>query len=104
MSFKPYVLAAIFLCTPAFAQWSPQVYNSEYQSCIQSCDKNNPTAHEKCVSYCRCVMDTMQTQYPDHDQIDRDFRARIPATMTAVQGIANTCNRRSFGGNARPIK
>jgi hypothetical protein len=49
-------------------------------------------------------MDSLQTKFPDHGQINRDFSAKVPATMTAVQGIANTCNSKTFGGNARQIQ
>jgi len=104
MSLKRYALAAIFLCSPAFAQWPAQEYKAEYDSCVPSCDKNNPTRHDKCVSYCHCVMDSLQSKFPDHRQIERDFTAKVPATITEVQGVANTCNRRTFGGDARPLK
>ena len=104
MTLKRYALAAIFLCTPAFAQWAPQEYSAEYDACVPACDNNNPTSHDKCASYCHCVMDAMQSKFPDHAQINRDFSAKVPATMTEVQGVANACNRKFFGGDARQVK
>jgi len=104
MTFKRYALLAIFLATPAYAQWAPQVYQAEYAACVPPCDKNNPTSHDKCVQYCTCVMDSLQTRFPDHAQINNDYANKVPASMTAIQTIANTCNQKFFGAPARQVK
>jgi hypothetical protein len=104
MTFTRYALAAIFFCTPALAQWAPQDKTAEYEACVPACDNNNPSAHDKCESYCHCVMDTMEQQFPDHAKINDDFQNKVPATMTAVQNVANTCNRQFFGGDARKVQ
>jgi hypothetical protein len=104
MTFKRYALAMILFCTPAAADWQKADYNAEYEACVPACDKNNPTSHDNCQNYCHCVMDMLQTQFPDHEQINKDFEAKLPATMTAVQNIANTCNRKFFGGDAKKVQ
>jgi len=104
MAFKRYALLAIFLATPVYAQWAAETYNAEYESCLPACDKNNPTSHDKCVSYCRCSMDSAQTQFPDHEQMARDYANKVPETMATLQTSANTCNQKYFGNPARQIK
>ena len=104
MTFKRYALLAFLLATPAYAQWEPQVYNGEYQACVPPCDKNNPTGHDKCEAYCHCVMDSLQTKFPDHAQINNDYANKVQSSMAAIQTIANSCNQRTFGGNARPVQ
>jgi hypothetical protein len=105
MTIKRFALAAILFCTPALAQqWAPAEYNSEYEACVPACDKNNPTAHSGCQNYCHCVMDMLQSQFPNHAQINADFEAKKPETMSSVQNIANTCNRKFFGGDARKVQ
>ena len=99
MFLKRYTLAAVLIATPVHAQWEPQAYKADYEGCVPACDKNNTGAHDKCVGYCRCVMDSLQTQFPDHAQMQKDYGAKLPAAMTAVQNIANTCNRRFFGSD-----
>ena len=104
MTFKRYALLAVLLATPAYAQWEPQVYTQEYEACVPPCDTNNASSHDKCVSYCHCVMDSLQTQFPNHDQINADYANKVPATMTAIQDIANACNQKFFGAPARPVQ
>ena len=105
MTLKRYALAAIvFLAMPAYAQWAPEVYKSEFEACVPPCDKNNPTSHDKCTGYCSCVMDALQTQFPDHDKINSDYENKVPASMAAIQTIANTCNQKYFGAPARQVK
>lgn len=104
MTFKRYALLAVLLATPAYADWAPDVYNSEYAACVPPCDTNNPASHDKCVSYCHCVMDSLQTQFPDHEQINSDYANKVPASMAAIQTIANTCNQKFFGAPAREVK
>jgi hypothetical protein len=104
MTFKRYALFSFLLATPAYAQWDQQVYNAEYEACVPPCDTNNPSGHDKCVSYCHCVMDSLQTQFPNHDQINSDYANKVPASMAAIQTIANTCNQKFFGAPAREVK
>jgi hypothetical protein len=51
-----------------------------------------------------CVMDSLQTQFPNHDQINTDYANTLPTTMTAIQNIANTCNQKFFSAPARPVQ
>jgi hypothetical protein len=104
MTFKRYALLAVLLATPAYADWAPDVYNAEYDACVPPCDNNNPASHDKCVSYCHCVMDSLQSQFPDHEQINSDYANKVPASMAAIQTIANTCNQKFFGAPAREVK
>jgi hypothetical protein len=100
MIFKQYgLVVAVFLAMPAYAQWTPELYKSEYESCVPECDKNNPAAHDKCVSYCRCVTDSMQSTFPDHGRMLSDFEKKVPASFAALQGMANACNHKSFGAD-----
>lgn len=104
MTFWRYALAAIFLAMPAYADWSPQEYTAEFNACVPACLKNNSSSQDKCESYCHCVMDSLQSQFPDHAQLNRDYANKVPASMTALQTSADTCNRKFFGGNARDVK
>ena len=104
MTFKRYAVLVFLLATPAYAQWEPQVYNSEYEACVPPCGTSNPTGHDKCEAYCHCVMDSLQTKFPDHAQINNDYANKVEASMAAIQSIANACNQRTFGGDARPVK
>jgi hypothetical protein len=104
MIVKRYALLALLLATPAYAQWEPQVYAAEYEACVPPCDTNNPSNHDKCVDYCHCVMDALQAKFPNHTQINSDYANKVEASMTAIQTIANSCNQRTFGGNARPVQ
>ena len=104
MTFRRYALAVMVFAAPAHAQWAPQAATSEYEACVPSCDKNNPTGHDKCVAYCHCVIDAMQTRFPDHAQINSDYANKVEASMTAIQTIANTCNQKFFGAPARQVK
>ena len=109
MTFKRYaqlvLFLAPFLAAPAYAQWAPQVYTTEYEACVPPCDKNNPTSHGQCVSYCHCVMDAMQSQFPDHDALERAAtQEKRPDSIASLQKIANTCNQKAFGAPARPLE
>jgi hypothetical protein len=86
------------------AGWAPRIYTVEYEACVPPCDHNNPTGHDKCVAYCHCVMDGLQAKFPDHAQLNSGYANKVEATLTAMQTIANACNQRTFGGNARPVQ
>jgi hypothetical protein len=106
MLFKRYAVMAIFLATtPAYAEWPPQAYSQEYDACVPACDKNNPSAHDKCTAYCHCVMDEMQTQFPDHAQLVRELtQEKRPDRMATTQMIANTCNQKIWGVPAKKLE
>ncbi len=104
MTFHRYVLAAILLSTPASAEWTAQRYSSEVADCTAACDKNNPTRHDKCVAGCRCIMDAARTQFPDHDQLQREVvEQKLPNRVATFQMIVDTCNRQQFGGPAKKL-
>lgn len=100
-----YALLALFLAAPAYAQWAPQVYTTEFEACVPPCDQNNPTSHDKCTAYCHCVMDQMQSQFPDHDALEREAtQEKRPDRIASLQTIANACNQKSFGAPAKKLE
>jgi len=109
MTFKRYaqpaLFLALFLAAPAYAQWAPQVYSTEYEACVPPCDQNNPSSHDKCTAYCKCVMDQMQSQFPDHDALEREAtQEKRPDRIASLQTIANGCNQKSFGAPAKKLE
>jgi hypothetical protein len=106
MIFRYCAVAALLLVlgTPALAQWTPQDYSAEYNDCVPACDKNNANVHAMCEQYCRCVIDAAQSAFPDHAQLNADYSQRLPATLKAMQELANGCNQKVFGGPARQLK
>jgi hypothetical protein len=106
MPLKRYALIMLFLATPVHAQWAPQTYSAEYDACVPPCDKNNPTDHEKCAATCKCVMDNLQTQFPDHNQFVREtMQEKLPNRLATLRMITDTCNQKSWGNPApRPIE
>jgi len=104
---KPFASALIvlFLAAPTRAEWTKKNYATEYGQCTPACYKNNPKAHDKCDNYCHCVTGDMQTQFPDHDQFVREVVAqRRTDYLTALQKIANNCNRHIWGTSVRRLK
>jgi len=104
MTFKRCALAAILLATPAHAQWPSNEYTGENETCVANCDKGNPGAHAKCAATCRCVMDSLQTQFPNYAQIEGAYQQKDTAAMAAIQKTSNSCNQKFFGADARTIK
>ncbi len=99
-----YALAAILLSPPAYAEWTAQQYSKEVTDCAAACDKNNPTRHDTCVAGCRCVMNAAKTQFPDHDQLQREVvEQKLPNRVATFQMIVDTCNRQTFGGPAKKL-
>jgi len=99
------LVLALFLTAPAYAQWAPQVYTTEFEACVPPCDSNNPTSHDKCVAYCHCVMDAMQSQFPDHDALEREAtQEKRSDRIASLQAIANTCNQQAFGAPAKKLE
>ncbi len=104
MTFHRYVLAAILLSTPAYAAWTQQQYSSENAACVAACDKNNPTAHDKCVAGCRCIWDAAQTQFPDYQKLQLEVaQQKLPDRVATFQMIVDTCNRQTFGAPAKKL-
>jgi len=104
MSLKRYAVMAILLATPAHAAWTPQQYSAEYQACIPPCEKNT-NDHANCENYCHCVMDGLQTEFPNHDQLVRDvIQQKLPNSVAAMQRIVDACNGKFFGGPAKKLQ
>jgi hypothetical protein len=66
------LLAILLLVTPVHAEWAREAYDNEHNDCVKACDKNNPSEHGKCVSYCDCAIGDIQTQFPDHELMVRE--------------------------------
>ena len=105
MPFKHYALIAILLATPVHARWVPETYSQEHNDCVKACDKNNPSDHGKCVSYCDCAIGDMQAQFPDHGQMVREVtQQKLPSRVATLQTIANACNQKVFGKPAKKLE
>ena len=51
------------------------------------------------------VMDQMQTQFPDHDALEREAtQEKRPDRIASLQMIANTCNQKAFGAPAKKLE
>ena len=99
-----YTLLAMLLAGSAQAEWAKQVYSAEYESCLPPCDKNSPKEHDKCVSYCTCVTDSMQAQFADHDRLAREaFQKKMPERIARLQRIVNSCNHKFWRTAARKL-
>ena len=99
------ILLAILLLSPVHAEWARKDYASEYENCVPPCQKNNPRDQDKCLGYCRCVTDDMQTQFADHDLLMREvLEQKLPDRIAGLQKIANTCNKQVWGNPARKLK
>ena len=100
-----YVLLPIFLAGPAHAEWTQRDYASEYDGCLSHCDKNNPHDHAKCIAYCRCVTDGVQSGFASHDQLAREvIEQKLPDRIAILQKLANRCNQQIWGNPARKLK
>ena len=98
-------LLTVCLIVPVQAEWAKKDYASEYDQCTPACYKNNPKAHDKCDSYCRCVTDDMQTQFSDHDQMIRDVvQDKNADRIASLQKIASGCNQQIWGNPAKKLK
>ena len=98
-------LAAILLAGCAQAKWAKRDYSAEYDACLPSCEQNHPKEHDKCVSYCTCVTNAMQTQFSDHDQMTREvIRQRTHDQIASLQKIANSCNLKQWGSASHRLK
>jgi hypothetical protein len=98
-------LLALLLAAPAGAEWTKKTYATDYDQCTPACYKNNPKAHDKCDNYCHCVTNDIQTRFPDHDQFVREVvEQKKMDHLTALQKIANGCNRQIWGSPARKLK
>jgi len=100
-----FLLLPIWLAGPAQAGWTQKDYASEYDGCLSGCDKNNPQEHEKCVKYCRCLTEGMQTQFPNHDELVRQpAHGKLPERVAGLQRLADHCNHQIWGNPARKLK
>ena len=99
------MLLPILLAGPAQAGWAQKDYISEYDGCLPSCDKTNPQEHDRCVSYCRCVIDGMQAQFGDHDQLMREVtEQKLADRIARLQKLTNSCNQQLWRNPARKLK
>jgi len=100
-----YALLALLAANPVHAEWARQEYASEYESCLPSCDKNNPREHHQCVSYCRCVTDRMQAEFSSHQQLVREVtQQKLPERAARLQRLADHCNHEVWKSAARKLK
>ena len=100
-----YMLLAIIVAGAAQAEWAKKDYSAEYGACLPPCDKNHPNEHDKCVSYCTCVTDGMQTQFADHDQMTRQVnQQKLRDPIARLQKIANSCNLKHWKSAAQRLK
>jgi hypothetical protein len=98
-------LLGLLLVIPARAEWKQTDNAREYEACIPECEKNSPREHDRCVNYCRCVTDRMQTQFPDRDRFLREVvEQKLPAPTADLQKIVNRCNQQIWKNPARRLK
>lgn len=98
-------LSALLLALPAHAEWKQQDLNNEYESCLPSCDKNNPRDHDHCIRYCHCITDGLQAEFSGHDQLVRDTtQLKLPDRIARLQRLANHCNHEIWKTPARKLK
>ncbi|WP_298256397.1 hypothetical protein [Bradyrhizobium sp.] len=99
------VLLAVLLAGAAQAEWAKKDYSAEYDVCLPPCDHNHPKEHDKCVSYCACVTDGMQTHFTNHDQMTREVvQRKIRDQIASLQKIANSCNLKHWGSAAHRLR
>jgi len=98
-------LLPILLASPAHAEWTQQDYAREYDGCLSRCDKNNPQDHAKCIAYCHCVTNRVESGFANHGQLAREvIERKLPERIATLQKLANRCNQQIWGNPARKLK
>jgi hypothetical protein len=98
-------MLAVLLTGAAQAEWAKKDYSAEYDACLPPCDQNHPKEHDKCLSYCTCVTDHMQTLFADHDRMTQQvIQQKTRDAIASLQKIANSCNLKHWGSAAHRLK